>query len=152
MKVLTVRLLETGAGTVTTELLGLGAARVGNEEGAVEGNELGLDLLLGDLVDVLAVVSDKTAGDGLANGVDLGNVTTTGNADADVDVGELLGAEDGDGLEQLSAEELGDNVGKGDAVDLDHALTGLNLGDSGGGLLKQKLAGIDQGHGAIKKA
>jgi hypothetical protein len=39
------------------------------------------------LVDVLLVVGDDGLGDRLADGVDLRGVTTTGNANADVDIG-----------------------------------------------------------------
>jgi len=45
------------------------------------------------LVNVLLVVGDDGLGDGLADGVDLRDVTTTGNADADVDTGELVEAD-----------------------------------------------------------
>ena len=53
------------------------------------------------LVNVLLVVGDDGLGDGLADGVDLRGVTTTGNADADVDTGELVSADDQDGLVDL---------------------------------------------------
>lgn len=53
------------------------------------------------LVDVLLVVGDDGLGDGLADGVDLGGVATTGDAHADVDAGELVGADDEEGLVDL---------------------------------------------------
>lgn len=112
---LTVRLLEPGAGTLTTELLGLAPSVVGNEECAVVGNEGLLELVLAVLIDELLVVGDLWSwwsadspcslvsillfsslqlavtydglGNGLTDGVDLGSLTTTGDADADVDVG-----------------------------------------------------------------
>jgi hypothetical protein len=83
---LTVGLLEARAGTVTTELLGLAPPVVGDEECAVVLDEGLLELVLGVLVDELLVVGDDGLGDGLADGVDLRGVTTTGDADADVDV------------------------------------------------------------------
>ena len=55
---LTVRLLVAGAGTGTAELLGLHAAVVGDEEGAVVGDEGLLKLVLAVLVDVLLVVGN----------------------------------------------------------------------------------------------
>ena len=58
---LTVRLLVTGAGTGTAELLGLHAPVVGDEEGAVVGDEGLLKLVLAVLVDVLLVVRDLWA-------------------------------------------------------------------------------------------
>lgn len=103
---LTVRLLVTGAGTATTELLGLGATVVGDQEGAVVLDEGLLELVLGVLIDVLLVVGDNGLGDGLTDGVDLGGVTTTGDADADVDTGELVSADDQEGLVDLLTAEI----------------------------------------------
>ena len=80
-------LLVPGAGTWTTELLGLAPPVVGNEKCAVVLDEGLLELVLGVLVDVLLVVGDDGFGNGLADGIDLRGVTTTGDADADVDVG-----------------------------------------------------------------
>lgn len=53
------------------------------------------------LVNVLLVVGDNRLGDGLADGVDLRGVTTTGDTDADVDTGELVGTDDQEGLVDL---------------------------------------------------
>lgn len=103
---LSVRLLEAGTGTLTTELLGLAAAVVGNEEGTVELDEGLLEHVLGVLIDELLVVGDQGLGDGLADGVDLRGVTTTGDADADVDVGELVKTDNKDGLVDLQANNV----------------------------------------------
>lgn len=53
------------------------------------------------LIDVLLVVGDDGLGDSLTDGVDLGSVTTTGDTDADVDTGELVSADDQEGLVDL---------------------------------------------------
>lgn len=53
------------------------------------------------LVDELLVVGDEGLGDGLTDGVDLGGVTTTSDADADVDVGELVEADNQERLVDL---------------------------------------------------
>lgn len=98
---LTVRLLEAGAGALTTKLLGLAAAVVGDEEGSVELDEGLLEEVLGVLVDELLVVGDEGLGDGLTDGVDLRGVTTTGDADTDVDVGELVKTDNQEGLVDL---------------------------------------------------
>jgi len=132
---LTVRLLVTGAGTGTAELLGLHAPVVGNEEGAVVGDEGLLELVLAVLVDVLLVVGDNALGNGLTDGVDLGSVTTTTDADADVNAGELVQTEEEDGLVDLEAQNLGLDKAQGLAVDLDEALALLAVCDSSGGLL-----------------
>ena len=99
--VLTVGFLVPCASTGTTELLGLCATVVGNKQGAVVLHQSLLELVLGVLVNVLLVVGDDGLGDGLADGVDLRGVTTTGDADADVDTGELVSADDQDGLVDL---------------------------------------------------
>lgn len=51
LNALTVRLLESGTGTWTTELLGLAAAVVGDEEGTVELGKGLLQQVLGVLID-----------------------------------------------------------------------------------------------------
>lgn len=53
------------------------------------------------LIDVLLVVGDNRLGDGLTDGVDLRGVTTTGDADTDVDTSELVGTDDQEGLVDL---------------------------------------------------
>ena len=53
------------------------------------------------LIDVLLVVGDNGLGDGLTDGVDLGGVTTTGDTDTNVDTGELVNADDQEGLVDL---------------------------------------------------
>ena len=53
------------------------------------------------LIDVLLVVGDDGLGDGLTDGVNLGGVTTTGDADTDVDTGKLVGTDDEEGLVDL---------------------------------------------------
>lgn len=71
MNRLTVRLLEARAGTLTTELLGLASAVVGNEEGSVELDKSLLEEVLGVLIDKLLVVGDQGLGNGLSDGIDL---------------------------------------------------------------------------------
>lgn len=102
----TVGLLVPGPRTDTTKLLGLAPPVVGHQQCPVVLYEGLLELVLSVLVDVFLVVSDLVngldlicstemwlgvsyngLGDGLSDGVDLGCVTTAGDADADVDVG-----------------------------------------------------------------
>lgn len=98
---LSVRLLEAGTGAGTAKLLGLAATVVGDKQGAVELDEGLLEQVLGVLVDVLLVVGDEGLGDGLADGVDLRGVAAAGNANADVEVGKLVKADDEEGLVDL---------------------------------------------------
>jgi len=132
---LSVRLLESRAGTATTKLLGLAAAVVGDKEGTVKANEGLLEHVLGVLVDELLVVGDQRLGNGLTDGVDLRGVTTTADADADVDVGELVEADDEERLVDLEAEDLGSDVLEGSAVNLDKTVASLAVGDGGSRLL-----------------
>jgi len=131
----TVRLLEPGAGTATTELLGLAAPGVGDEEGAVVAAEDVLDLLLGGLIDVLLEVGDETLGDGLADGVDLRRLASAADADPHVDVLEPGAAGEHDGLEGLEAEDLRADELDGDTVHLDQPAPGLGVGHGHGRLL-----------------
>jgi hypothetical protein len=114
---LTVRLLEAGTGTGTTELLGLAAAVVGNEEGSVELDESLLQEVLGVLIDELLVVGDESLGNGLSDSVNLRNLgkvnrgtfqqtkkthmTTAIYAHTNVYIGELVEANDEERLVDL---------------------------------------------------
>lgn len=132
---LTVRLLVTGTGTGTTKLLGLRSSGVGNEEGSVVRDKGLLRLVLGLLINELLVVGNDTLGNSLTDGVNLGDVTTTVNADTDVNVGELVETSDEEGLVDLVSEDLGLDKGDGRTVDLEETLTGLDVGNSSGSLL-----------------
>ncbi|CAL9779551.1 unnamed protein product [Musa acuminata subsp. burmannicoides] len=103
---LTVRLLEAGTSAPATELLGLAAAGIGNEECTVIADKDVFDLLLGLLINVLLIESYDSLGDALADGVYLGGLATTAHADAEVDTHEALPPEKEDGLEGLEAEDL----------------------------------------------
>ena len=129
ISLLTVGLLEPGASTATTELLGLTAPGIGDEEGAVVSDEDILDLLLGLLVDVLLVEGDEGLGDALANGVDLGGVPAALVAVTNVNASEALAAEEEDWLVRLVGEDLRLHQLDGAAVDLDQTATALTVGD-----------------------
>ena len=115
-------LLPAGTGTMTTELLRLCPPGVGDEESAVVGNELLLELDGRVGVVVLGEVGDDCLGDCLADGVDLRGVTSTLDADADVDARERLLAGNKDTLVDLEAELLRLEEVDGRAVDADDAL------------------------------
>jgi hypothetical protein len=117
--------------TGTTELLGLAPTVVRNEQGAVVLDEQLLDVVLGVLIDELLEVGDDGLGDSLTDRVHLRGVTSSGDANADVDVRELLEADDQEGLVDLEPQDLGLDEVQRLAVDLDEALTGLAVGDRG---------------------
>lgn len=135
---LSVRLLVSGSGTGTTKLLGLHSSGIGDEESSVELGESLLELVLGLLVDELLVESNKTLGNGLSDGVDLRNVSSTVDLDSDVNVGELVEANNEERLVDLHSENGGLNEGDGGTVELDQALAGLDVGNGGGGLFLSK--------------
>ena len=78
---LTVGLLVSGASSGTSELLGLALPGIGDEQGSVVLDQDVLDGLLAVLINVFLVKGDKGLGEGLANGVDLGDAATTLDAD-----------------------------------------------------------------------
>jgi hypothetical protein len=124
-----------GTGTSTTELLGLAATGIGDEKGTVVLEEDLLELVLGGLIDVLLVVGNDGLGKSLTDGVDLGSVSTTLDADADVDVGELLRADAEDGLVDLELQDLGFEEFNGGTVDTDETMSTLAVSNSSGGFL-----------------
>lgn len=58
------------------------------------------------LIDEFLVVCNEGLGDGLTDGINLGDVSTTGDSDADIDVGELLEADDEEWLVDLESQDL----------------------------------------------
>uniref|UniRef100_A0A7S3R7Z4 Uncharacterized protein n=1 Tax=Dunaliella tertiolecta TaxID=3047 RepID=A0A7S3R7Z4_DUNTE len=91
---LSVGLLEPRAGTATTKLLWLAAAGVRHQQAAVVLQQVILQLGLALLIHVLLVEGDHSLGDGLADGVDLRDVATTLDAQADVQVLQALTPDD----------------------------------------------------------
>jgi len=132
---LTVRLLETSAGTPSSELLRLAPPRVSDQKGPVVLHEDVLDLLLGGLIHKFTVVGNNGLGDSLPDGVDLSSVSSSLDADADIEVGETLLAKEKDRLKGLKAEDLGLEELDGASVDLNEATALLAVSDSSGGLL-----------------
>lgn len=146
--------MEARASTATTILLGLGTARIGNKERAVILDQCLLNVPLGGFLNILLVPGDQSLGNGLANGVDLGHITTTADADADIHALEPASAQQQNGLLDLEAQQLGLNEFEGLAVDADHTLAASAVGHRNGGLLLAKhldrvlLLGGDSGGGS----
>lgn len=78
-----------------------------------------------DPLTVFLVICNQRLGNGLSDGIYLGSLTTTADADTDVDIGELVQAEDQERLIELESEDL--RLDKGDwlSVNLDESLTSL---------------------------
>ena len=109
----------------TSKLLRLASSVVGNQQRSVVLDERLLQRVLAVLIDELLVVCDDRLGDGLADGVDLGSVSTSGDSDADVDAGELVEADNQERLVDLESQDLGLDQAERLAVDLDQSFTSL---------------------------
>ena len=114
---------------MTTKLLRLCPTGVGDEEGAVVGDELLLELHRAVSVDVLSVVRNNSLRDSLADGIDLRRVATTLDTDADVDGTEGVLASYEDGLIDLEAENLRLEEVDGRTIDMDEAAALLGVRD-----------------------
>ncbi|KAG6549791.1 hypothetical protein Mapa_008772 [Marchantia paleacea] len=67
----TVRLLESGTSSPSSEFLRLAATRVGNKKSSVVTNKQVLDLFLGLLINVLLVIGNQGLSNTLPNSVNL---------------------------------------------------------------------------------
>lgn len=88
-----VRLLLLGSGTSSSDVFGLALSEVRNEERPVVLKEGLFDLSLGSLVLVFLMVGDEGSAESDSDSVDLRDVTTSGDSDSDVDIGEGLFSE-----------------------------------------------------------
>lgn len=100
------RTLVSCAGTWTAKLLGLAPSVVCNQQGSVVLNQELLDVVLAMLVDKLLEIGNNRLCDGLADGIDLRRVSSSSDADADVDVGEVLEPDDQERLIHLEAQDF----------------------------------------------
>lgn len=87
---LTVRFLESCSGTTTTEFLWFHSSGIGNQQSLVVRSKDFLQFILRSFIDVFLVVSNQTFSNGLSDGVNLGNVTTTGDFNSDVNTLEFI--------------------------------------------------------------
>lgn len=130
--------MESCSGTTTTKLLWLHSSGVGNQQGlVVRGKDL-LQLVLRGLIDVLLVVSNQALSNGLSDGVNLRDVTTTRDSDSDVDVLELVQTSQGQRLVNLETQDFWLDEGDWRTVNLDQTLAGLDVGHGGSGLFLTK--------------
>lgn len=120
---------------MTTELLGLCSPGVRNQKRPVVCDQLLLELHRTVRIDVLGIVSNDGLGNGLADGINLGGVSTTLYADADVNRSESILSCDENGLIDLEAEDLWLQKADGGTVNVDKAATLLGVGDRSSGLM-----------------
>jgi hypothetical protein len=149
--------------STSTYLLGFHPPGVSDQQGSVVLDQSLLQLQGGRGILVLGVVGNDTLGDGLSQGVHLGDVTTTGHSETDVDVGELVGADGQDGLVDLvskdgaggdvSGQNMSSALEKADlrldsrqglTVETDHTLAGLDESHGGSGLADKSSVPRDQ--------
>lgn len=84
-------------------------------------------MVLAVLIDELLVVGNNGLGDSLTDGVDLGCVSTTGNSDADIDVGEFLETDNKEWFVDLESQDLWLDEVERLSVNLDESFTSLFL-------------------------
>merc|ERR1712228_763855 len=112
----------------TTELLGLVPPGVRYEQGTIVRDENVFNFLLGCFVDVLLVIGDERLGDGLSNRINLGDVTSAVDSNANVDGGESILAEQKDGLFQLLSQRPGLDEVERPSVDFNESVAALAVG------------------------
>lgn len=127
--------MESGTSTLTTEFLWFWSSGIGDQQGSVVRGEDLLQFVLRLFVNEFLVVSNQTLGNSLSDGVDLRDVTTTGDSNSDVDVGKLVQTGQQQWLVNLESQDLWLNQSDWGTVDLDQTLTGLNVGDGSSRLL-----------------
>lgn len=127
--------MESGTSTLTTEFLWFWSSGISDQQGSVVRGEDLLQFVLRLFVNEFLVVSNQTLGNSLSDGVDLRDVTTTGDSNSDVDVGELVQTGQQQWLVDLESQDLWLNQSDWGTVDLDQTLTGLNVGDGSSRLL-----------------
>lgn len=136
--ILTVRLLESSTGTLTTEFLWFWSSGISDQQGSVVRGERLLQFVLGLFIDELLVVGNQTLSDSLSDGVDLGNVTTTGDSNSDVNVGELVQTNQQQWFVNLESQDFWFDQSDWRTVNLNQTLTGLNVGNGSSRLLLTK--------------
>jgi len=101
-----VRFLVSSSGSRSTVFLGFATSGISNQQTSVILEQQFLDLTLLSLVHIFLIVSDNTLWQSLSDGIDLSNVSSTSNTNADVKILESLETEEKDGLKDLNSEGL----------------------------------------------
>ncbi len=119
---------------MTTELLRLCSPGVCDQECPIVGNQFLLELECTRCIEVLRVVRNNCLRDRLTDGIHLRGMSTTLDAETDVNRGESLLASDEDRLIDLKPQDLRLKQGDGSAVEVDQATTLLCMCNCGCGL------------------
>ena len=125
-----VRFLVSGSGTWTTVLLWFASSWVSDQQSSVVLKKELLDLSFLCLVDEFLVVGNDTLGNGLSDGVNLSNITTSSDGDSDVKILESFKSEKEDWLHDFNSEWGWLEQLNGWSVDSEDAFT---VSDSGVG-------------------
>ena len=126
--------MPASTSALSTELLGLHPTRISDDKGPVVLHELLLQLNGRLSIDVFRKVCDDGLSNSLADGVDLGGVSSTLDTHANVDRGEGVLTGDEDGLVDLEAEDLRLDETDWGAVDVNESAALLGVCYRGGGL------------------
>ena len=134
----TVRLLVSGTGTGTTELLGFASSGIRNKETLVVLQKQILKFSLWLLINELLVVCNDSFGNCHTNGHNLVGLTTTTNTNLDVEVLELVSPQQEDWLIHLGTKWLWLNQFNSLSVNSDATVAWGDQSDSSGVLLSSE--------------
>lgn len=127
---LTVRFLVSCSGTTTTELLWLHSSGVSNQQVSVVSSVDLLQFVLRSLINVLSSICNQSLGQSLSDSVNLGDMTTTGNSDSNVQVGKLVQTNQKDWLVDFVSQNLWLDQSNWSTINLDKTSSGLNVNNS----------------------
>jgi hypothetical protein len=128
---LTIRFLESSTGRSSTILLGFAPTRITDEHVTVVLHKSLSQFVLGLFIDILCVVGNHRLGNRRANGINLRSDTSTLDADANIEVAELVLSNNKNRLEDLQAESSGLDKLNGLSIDLDQTASLLGKGNCG---------------------
>ena len=94
----------SSSGTWSTVLFRFASSWISNQKTSVVLEEKFLDLSFFCLVDEFLVVSNNTLGDGLSDGIDLSDVTSSSDGDSDVEILESFETEKENGFHDFDSE------------------------------------------------
>lgn len=103
-RVSSIRLLISGSCTRSAVLFRFASSWISNEKTSVVLKKEFLDLSFLSLINEFLIVGDNPLGDGLSDGIDLSNITTSSDCDSDVKVLESFKSQKEDGFHDFDSE------------------------------------------------